>query len=1176
MRYHFDTFTLDTQRYELRRAGQPVPLEPQVFKVLAYLVQHADRVVPREELFARLWPGQYVSDDALGRCIRKARQVCGEQRGVPRFIKTLPRHGYHFIAPVTVYASDAPASDTRTGAPALCTEVDAPLRAVLQETPSVVGVDEEYKQVTVLCGIVSAMSADTTSVAHETRYRLLRACYAVLHDLVDQFAGTVLSFGDEGFQALFGAPMAQEDHARRAVMVGLEFQQAFHAITTTLTPPATGLAVRMGVHTGVVVVGPLGDMAPQPYIATGDTTIIATQLREMAAAGMLLLSDTTARFVEGLVQVDTHGTVEIATWPAPLAVWRVGDRLPARAAGFGRGTRTLSHFVGRARELAILHERLARAAGGHGQVIAIAGEPGIGKSRLLYEFQRSLSTRRWRYYEGHCLSYGSATPYLSVLDLLRQLCGITEADTPGKISATIHQVLQHLDMMSDEHTPYLLDLLGCPSTLAPLTYLSPEARRARTFTTLRQVILQMSRHHPVVLAVENLHWIDTTSEAFFASLVDSLGGASLVLVATYRAGYRPAWLDKSYTTQLALPGLGTQESLAVVQSVPQTARIPLAVQQAMVQTAGGNPFFLEELAWALVGQGDDASPPAVPATVQAVLAARMDRLAPTAKRLLQTAAVIGHAVPLRLLAAITDDTNDATLLQSLAQLQSAEFLYETPVGSERTYAFKHVLTQEVAYESLLHARRQALHARVAEVLMTQFPETVTTRPALLAQHYTAAGLHAQAIHYWHLAGQQALERSAPAEAIAHLRTGLGLLTTLPETTERVQHELAFHLALGAALIATQGYAASAVEQTYTRARDLCQHLKDPRQQFPVLRGLWNFYFVRAEYQTAHTLAEQLLPLVYEGHDPAVHMAAHRALGSTLFGLGHFAAALRHLEQGIALYQPQQHRAQTFLYGEDTGAVCLIRAAWALWLLGYPHQALTRLHEAVHLAQDIGHPFSLAFAFADAAIVHQHRREAQAVQICAEATITLAHDYGFAYWLAFGTMMRGWSLAIQGLWAEGHAQLHGGLDAWRATGSGNSGPYFLTLLVEAQRQAGQSQAGLTGLSEALTLVDTTGERWYEAELYRLKGELLLQHGSDVSQAATCLQHALAIARRQEAKSLELRAARSLSRLWQQQGKRQEAHDLLAEVYAWFTEGFDTADLQDAKVLLAALEGEHGRG
>jgi predicted ATPase len=556
--------------------------------------------------------------------------------------------------------------------------------------------------------------------------------------------------------------------------------------------------------------------------------------------------------------------------------------------------------------------------------------------------------------------------------------------------------------------------------------------------------------------------------------------------------------------------------------------------------------------------------------VQAVLAARIDRLPLSAKRLLQTAAVIGHAAPLALLAASADVADEAELLQSLARLQSAEFLYETQVGSERTYTFKHALTQEVAYGSLLHERRQTLHAQVAQVLTSRFPETVATQPELLAQHYTAAGLQAQAIRCWHKAGQQAMERSANAEAMAHLSTGLELLKTLPESTECLQQELTLYLALGAALIAAQGYAASAVEQTYTQARHLCQHLKDPQQLFPVLRGLWNFYFVRAEYQTAYALAEQLLPLAHRMQDPAVLMAAHRALGSTLFGLGRFAPALSHLEQGIALYRPQQHRSQTFLYGENTGAVCLIRAAWALWLLGYPQQALTRLHEAILLAQDIGHPFSLAFALADAAIVHQHRREARAVQARAEATIALARDHGFAYWLAFGTVLCGWSLAIQGQWMEGHAQLQRGLDAWRATGAGNSGPYFLTLLVEVHRQAGQIDAGFTVLAEALMLVDKTAERWYEAELHRLKGELLLQHAApDATQAETCFQHALGLARRQQAKSLELRAAMSLSRLWQQHGKRTAAHDLLAPIYGWFTEGFDTADMQEARALLEEL-------
>jgi predicted ATPase len=484
--------------------------------------------------------------------------------------------------------------------------------------------------------------------------------------------------------------------------------------------------------------------------------------------------------------------------------------------------------------------------------------------------------------------------------------------------------------------------------------------------------------------VENLHWIDATSEEFLASLVGSLGGASIVLVATYRSGYRPAWLDKSYTTQLALPRLDPQESLAVVQSVPQMARIPIAVQQAMVQTAGGNPFFLEELTWALVEQSGDASPPAVPATVQAVLAARIDRLAPAAKRLLQTAAVIGQAVPLGLLAALADDANDAEVLQSLEQLQRAEFLYETQVGAEQVYTFKHVLTQEVAYGSLLLARRQTLHARVAQVLTTQYPETVATQPERLAHHYTEAGRSAQAIGYWHRAAAHAIQRSAYVEALRHLSTARTVLTTLPETRQRAQLELD-----------------------------------------------------------------------------------------------------------------------------------------VLMLLGSLHMART---------------------------------------------------HGFPLFVGANLLLQGWALAMQmhGRATEALAQMEQGLAMSQATGHRVFYPWNLALLAEAYGQAGQCTTALTVVAEALTIVDTTEERMWEAELHRLKGEICLaQAAENHAVAAACWQRAFVVARRQHAKSWELRAAMRLARLWQGQGKRAEAFELLAPIYGWFTEGFDAPDLQDARVLLDAL-------
>jgi predicted ATPase len=432
-----------------------------------------------------------------------------------------------------------------------------------------------------------------------------------------------------------------------------------------------------------------------------------------------------------------------------------------------------------------------------------------------------------------------------------------------------------------------------------------------------------------------------------------------------------------------------------------------------------------------------------------------------------------------------------------------------------------------------------------------------------------AGLTEQSVAYWYKAGQSAIQRSAHVEAISHLRQGLELLTTLPDTPQRLQREVDMHITLGASLIATKGSAAPEVGETFTRARQSCQSLDDPHRLFPVLRGLVHYHNVRAKYQMAHALGEQLLTLAQHVQDTAMFVAAHRALGTTLFWLGTVAAAHTHFAQGRALYDSQQHRAYAFLYGEDGGVACGSQEAWTLWCLGYQAQGLARSHEAVTLAQQRAHPYSLGFALSCAAVLHQFRRDVRCTQERAEAAMSLAKEHGFQFWMANGTLLRGWALAQQGQAQEGLEHLHQGSRAYRATGSELMRSYFLALLAEVQGMMGQSEAGLAVLTEALALVDTTGERWYEPELYRLKGALLLQQSADYhAEAERCFHHALEIARSQQAKSFELRTATSLAKLWQQQGKRQEAHDLLEPVYNWFTEGFETADLKDAKVLLDA--------
>ena len=509
----------------------------------------------------------------------------------------------------------------------------------------------------------------------------------------------------------------------------------------------------------------------------------------------------------------------------------------------------------------------------------------------------------------------------------------------------------------------------------------------------------------------------------------------------------------------------------------------------------------------------------------------------------------------------------ATLQAGLRQLVDAELCYQRGVPPQATYLFKHALIQEVAYQSLLRGTRQQYHQQIAQVLEARFPETAATQPELLAHHYTAAGLSAPALRYWQQAGQHAVERSAHVEAMSHLTRGLEVLAALPDTAERTQQELSLQTTLGSALMAAKGQGAPEVGQAYARARELCRQVGETPQLFPVLFGLWRFYLVRAEYQTARELAEQCLSLAQRVHDPALLLEAHFALGGSLLWLGEMAPAHAHLEQSMALYVPQEHRALAFRAGIDLEVWGLSHEAFALWSLGSPDQALRQGHKALTLAQALSHPPSLAAVLFYVAFIHCFRREAHATQERAEAAMALANEQGFPQWLAVGMILRGWALAMQGQGEEGRAQIRQALAAWRAMGAGMAVSHWLVLLAEAYGQAGQGEEGLRLLAEALAHVDTTGERQFAAEVYWLKGELLLRQAiPDEAQAETCLHQALDIARRQQAKSWELRAALSLARLRRQQGKRAEAHGLLAPIYGWFTEGFDTADLQEAKALL----------
>jgi class 3 adenylate cyclase/predicted ATPase len=1030
------------------------------------------------------------------------------------------------------------------------------------------------------CDLVD--STQLSSQLDPEDYRdVVRAYQATCTEVIRRYNGHVAQLLGDGLLVYFGYPQAHEDDAQRAGRTGLGILTAIEDLNKELKREKTlQLAIRMGIHTGLVVVGAMGDSGRHEQLALGETPNFAARIQGLAAPNTLVVSSATYRLIQGYFVCQDLGEQTLRGVAAPITVYQILRESGATSRLAVAQPRGLTPLVGREQEIGLLLERWAQAKSGQGQVVLLTGDAGIGKSRLVHMLKEHVANQPHTCWECRSLSYFENTALFPLTELFQRLLRFQAEDTPDEKLGKLEQMLSQYRLPLQESVPLFAPLfsLPLPEDRYPPINLSSQRQRQKTLESLVAITLELAEQQPVLFILEDLHWTDPTTLEFLGLLVEQVPTTAIATLLTCRPHFQPTWHHRSYITEMTVNHLSHTQVEQIVTGITDGKTIPKEVLQQIIAKTDGVPLFVEELTKAILESGQlkaidghyeligSLSTLAIPATLQDSLMARLDRLI-SAKGIAQLAAVIGRQFSFELLQAISQ-LDAMTLQRELGRLVEVELVYQRGLPPQSTYAFKHALIQDAAYQSLLKSTRQGHHQRIAQVLETQFPETTEGQPELLAHHYAWAGLIEQSITYWYKAGQRASERSAHVEGIAHLRQGLALLQTLPETPERTRREVDMLIALGASLLAVKGYATGEVRETYTSAQQLCQHLDDPRQLFPVLRGLWNHYTIRAEHQTAHTLGEQLLSIAQQVRDGSMMCAAHRALGTTLYNLGTLAEAHTHFTQGLALYDLQQHRASTFLYGEDSGVMCQSFAARALWHLGYPDQALTQSHAAVTLAQQIVHPFSLGFALVFAAMVHQYRREARAVHQCAEATLSLAMAQGFPLWRAQGAIYRGWTLAQQAGHAQaGIEQLHQGLSAFRATGAEINRSYFLGMLADAHGMIGEPEAGLTVLAEALTLADTTGERWYESECYRLQGELLLQQNSDnQAEAETCFQHALEIARSQQAKSFELRVAITMARLWQQQGKRQEANDLLAPIYHWFTEGFDTADLKAAKALL----------
>ena len=1049
-------------------------------------------------------------------------------------------------------------------------------------------IEGERKLVTVLFADV----ADYTSMAEkfdpEEVHQIMDGCFKILVDEIHSYEGTINQFTGDGVMALFGAPVAHEDHAQRGCHAALSIQKALGDYSQKLKDDrGVDFLMRIGLNSGPVIVGSIGDDLRMDYTAVGDTTNLAARMEGMAKPGTILGTSHTHKLARDFFEFESLGKVKVKGKEALVEAYgllrtaEVETRIEAAA------TKGLTKFAGRKKSIAALMEAYDKAKSGSGQVVGIVGEAGVGKSRLLIEARNKLAMEDYTYLEGRCLHYGGSMAYLPIHDILKSYFEIKEEDQGDIINKKLADKILQFDERLKGALPPFQELLSLKIEDGNYLHLEPAAKKIRTFEAIRDLLVCESQNKPLVFVVEDLHWIDSLSEEFLSYLIDWLAGTHILLILLYRPEYTHRWGSKSYYSKIGVDQLTIKNSAQLVQNILEGGEVVPKLRELILNRAGGNPLFVEELAHSLLENGSiqrqdqqyvlakQASDIEVPDTIQGIIAARIDRTEESLKQIMKVASVIGREFAYRILQTIMGMREE--LKSALINLQGLEFIYEKSLFPELEYIFKHALTQEVAYNSLLKKRRKEIHERIGVAIEKIYQDRLEEYYELLAYHYMKSENKQKAVEYLNLSGQQAVQRSANAEAVSHLTSALELLKTLPDTPERTQQELTLQITLGTSLAAMKGHGAAEVERVYTRARELCQQVGEILQLSPVLFGLWRFYNFRSELQTARELAEELMSLARNAQDPALLQQAHRALGAALFYHGEFGPSQAHLEQAIAISDSQQHGSLAFHYGIVSRVYCLTLAAYALWLLGYPEQALKKREEALILAQGLSHPYSLAFALSHGALLYQYRREVQAAQEQAEAAIVVCTEQGFPYWLAMGTILRGWAIAEQGQEEEGIAQMRQGLAAYRATGAELRRPDYISLLAEAYGKEGQAEEGLNLLAQALNTVNKTGERWYEAELFRLKGEFLLKSEiqapqSEIekfSEVETCFRQAIDITRRQSAKSLELRAVMSLSRLWQQQGKNAQARHKLAEIYGWFTEGFDTPDLKEAKALLEEI-------
>jgi predicted ATPase/class 3 adenylate cyclase len=1037
------------------------------------------------------------------------------------------------------------------------------------------GAPSERRHLTVLFCDIAQSTALAKSLDPEDLSQLMRTYYDRCGEAIQYFDGVIASYVGDGIMALFGYPRAHEDDAERAVHAALKILEVCKTVYPKGHPP---IRVRIGIASGLVVVGEdkLHALTREKAIV-GETPNLAAHLQGVAAPNSVLISEATCKLVGDIFELEKMELHNLKG--RPEIAWHI-IRLKARTSRFEAHGRILRNFVGRDQEVAWLAGRWQQANQGENHVVLLAGEAGIGKSRIVENFRQMISGSTQLTLRYQCSPYHTDSSLYPIITELEHTANVASNDASSVRLEKIEGLLKEEGLNLHETLPVLAALLSiAPGDQYPPPDADPQRRKERTLSALVDRITNLAAKNSVLMIVEDAHWADPTTLEFLSRLILRFDQLRILLIMTYRPEFSAPWKGHAHVSELFLNRLGRRHCRAMVKAIANRKSLPAAVTEQIIAKTDGVPLFVEELtktllesgllreesdAWVLTGPLQEF---AIPATLHDSLLARLERL-PSVKEVAQLGAAIGREFSYNLLAAVSP-MSESDLKWALDRLASAELIFVHGTPPAASYIFKHALVQDTAYETMLKSKRQQLHGRIAKALEDGFPEVADTQPEILAHHYTEAALAEIAVTWWRRAGDLAIRRSADTEAVRHFSRAIELLQREPESRERDESELAMRIKLSGPLIATRGYVTPELAENYANAWQLCSRLKDEKSIFPVMYGQWVIPYVRGDMSAALVNSERFLHQAERQNDTGLLMMGHRIYGSSLVWRGDALQGSEHLRQALSLYNATEHDKLAYVFSQHPRTAALAHLCLGLQHLGFIDQAMDAGWQAISDAKRIGHFNSIVYSLCFVSLLIMLRRDVSTLRTTAGELMQLAKQYRASYWALWAKPMLGWIAAQEGNIETGIRQMHESAEALQKQNANLWVPQTLLLEAEILGNAKQYQHAHKLLDAAQALIEPLDQRFYEAELHRVRGAVLTAEKPNSPDGIKSLDCAINVAQRQNSRFLELRACVSKGRVWRDRGLRDDAREIVRPIYRWFTEGLDTVDLREARAFLEAL-------